>query len=156
MEGPAARKQLEPADLLPYGRELFTGVLTGGQPSVEQLEAAAGYGFRTVINLRGASEGGTGREEVEQAGMSYVSIPVEGVAGLTVENAQALVDALNVAEYPLIVHCGSSNRVGALFALKAFHLDGRSAEDALEIGRRAGLTRLESAVRTRLRRDVGP
>jgi hypothetical protein len=40
--------------------------------------------------------------------------------------------------------------VGALLALKAFQLDGASAEEALDLGRRAGLKGLEPAVRERL------
>jgi hypothetical protein len=35
--------------------------------------------------------------------------------------------------------------------MKAFHLDGEDAETALEIGRAAGLTRLEPAVVERLK-----
>ncbi|SVC09755.1 uncharacterized protein METZ01_LOCUS262609, partial [marine metagenome] len=43
-------------------------------------------------------------------------------------------------------YCASGNRVGGLLALKAYWLDGVEPDDALEIGRQAGLTGLESAV----------
>jgi hypothetical protein len=49
-----------------------------------------------------------------------------------------------------MLHCGSGNRIGALFALMAFHLEGESADRALQVGREAGLTRLEPVVRERL------
>ena len=48
---------------------------------------------------------------------------------------------------PAIVHCASGNRVGALFAIQALYLDGRSAAEALEIGKRAGLTHVGPAIR---------
>jgi len=48
---------------------------------------------------------------------------------------------------PALVHCASGNRIGALFALQAFHLDGRTAAEALAIGKQAGMTRAEPVVR---------
>jgi len=47
---------------------------------------------------------------------------------------------------PVLVHCMSGNRVGALFALRAFWLQGMSAVEALAVGRRYGLTKLEPLV----------
>ncbi len=138
------------SDLLPNGRRPFPDILTGGQPTLQQLETAVARGYRTVINLRPVNEGGTTREDVEGLGMSYVLIPVAGAEGLTIENTRALNDALRDAERPVIVHCASGNRVGALFALRAFHVDGKSADEALEIGKIAGLTRLEPVVRHQL------
>jgi hypothetical protein len=40
--------------------------------------------------------------------------------------------------------------VGALFALKAFYVHGHGTEEALAHGRAAGLTGLETAVRSNL------
>jgi protein tyrosine phosphatase (PTP) superfamily phosphohydrolase (DUF442 family) len=47
---------------------------------------------------------------------------------------------------PVLVHCGSANRVGALIALSEFSETG-DLDKALEAGRAAGLTRLEGTVR---------
>lgn len=148
---PAASSEAEQrlADLLPYGREPWPGILTAGQPSRQDFEMLRERGVRTVINLRVPSERGT-REEPEwmkELGLAYVSIPVAGAAGVNEETARALDLALENAERPVLVHCGSSNRVGAVFALRAFHLEGKSAEEALEIGRSSGVTRLEDHVR---------
>ncbi len=143
-------ESLDPSTLLPNGRQPFENVVTGGQPTVEGLQQASELGFRTVINLRTPGESPIGQEAVEAAGMSYVSIPVSGASGLTRENAQALAEALNQAEGPVLVHCGSGNRVGALFALKAYHVDNASPEAALAVGIESGLTRLKPAVRKHL------
>ncbi len=78
--------------------------------------------------------------------MAYVDVPIEGAAGLSEDRAMQFADALAEAERPVVVHCGSGNRVGALFALKAYYVEGKSADEALQIGRDAGMTRLESAV----------
>ncbi len=48
-------------------------------------------------------------------------------------------------EGPVLLHCRTGNRVGALLALRA-SMQGASDEEALEIGRKAGLGSLETAV----------
>jgi len=133
-------------DLLPNGVEPLPGVVAGGQPTREQLDQAAARGLKTVINLRTAGESDIGREDVEARGMKYVALPIIGTEGLTAENAAALDAALASAEQPVMVHCGSGNRVGALFALRAHYVEGATAEDALAFGEEAGMTRLKSAV----------
>ncbi len=137
------------SELVRNGRVPLDGVLTGGQPTDEQLVALRSAGFTTVINLRQPGERGTQgeAERVAELGMRYVAIPVAGAEGLTEDNARALAAALEEAERPVLVHCGSGNRVGALLALKAFWVDGAGADEALAAGTAAGLTRLESDVR---------
>ena len=56
---------------------------------------------------------------------------------------------------PVLLHCGSGNRVGALLALAAFHVDGRPADAALQYGLDSGLTRLEPVVRDHLSAAAG-
>jgi len=140
-----------PGDLLLNGVLVEESVLAGGQPTPEQFARMAEAGYRTVINMRLPDEGGnTQAETVEGLGMTYVTVPIEGAAGLSEERARAFADVLAEVERPVVVHCGSGNRVGALFALKAYHVDGASAEDSIQIGLDAGMTRLEGAVRDQL------
>lgn len=131
-------------------RTPLPGVLSGGQVTADDLAAAAAAGYRTVINLRTPEEPLDWDEpaKVAELGMRYVSLPtIAGAEGITREKAEKLAQALDEAERPLVLHCGSGNRVGALFALMAFYLDGKDPETALKIGRDAGLTRLEPVVR---------
>jgi uncharacterized protein (TIGR01244 family) len=151
-ESPAATS-VSAADLLLNGRRPFPGILTGGQPTLEQFEAISELGYTTVINLRSAAEMTAeiaGREDVEALGMNYVFIPVASPADLNRENVQLLADALAAADGPTVVHCASGNRIGAIFALKAIYLDDVPAEEALEIGRSAGLTSLEPVILQKL------
>jgi uncharacterized protein (TIGR01244 family) len=130
-----------------------SGLLLGGQPSMEALQAAQTAGFQTIINLRGVGEAGTDLEPqiVADLGMKYVHIPVNGAGGITAENALRLSQSMSEAgDESVMVHCASGNRVGALFALAAHQLDGLSAEDALLKGRQHGLTGLEPLVRALL------
>lgn len=139
------------AEQLPNGRLTDEGILVGGQPSQEQFTAAAENGIRTIINLRTeGEEGNTDPNFVESLGLTYVVIPIGGTEALSEENAQRFATALEEAEAPVMVHCGSGNRVGALFALKAYYVDGQSAEEALVIGQETGATRIEPMLRQKL------
>jgi uncharacterized protein (TIGR01244 family) len=135
-------------------RHPFPEVISGGQPTPTQLRAAKDKGFETVINLRAAGEPGVAEEkaEVEGLGMHYVWIPVRGAEGITVENAKAMMAALSKSKGPTLLHCASGNRVGALFAMNAFHVDGKPATEALRIGKAAGMTRLAPLVKQKLHR----
>ena len=125
------------------------GLVTAGQLTQTQAEVLEASGYRTFINLRPADEPGTGWEErwAEGRGIAFIRLPVAGGAGVTVENARRLGELMDAAEGPVVVYCGSGNRVGALLALEAHFVEGRSKEDALAYGLSAGLTRLEPRVR---------
>lgn len=124
-------------------------VLSSGQPSEQQLQILASSGVKHIINLRPASELDWDEEAyVKSLGMEYHSIPVAGAAGVSIENAQSL-DALlkSLDGQPLLVHCASSNRVGALRALTASHSEGATLDAALASGKQWGLKSLEPRVR---------
>ena len=138
---------------IPNAKMAAQGILVGGQPSIEQLDAAAQAGYRTIVNLRAPGEQGSWDEATKAAdlGLRYVAIPISGADGLSAENARKLADIVDdPSALPAMVHCASGNRVGALFALKAHHVDGEAPENAIAIGLEAGLTKLEDAVRERL------
>lgn len=125
-----------------------------GQPDEAILTAARDAGFVAVIDLRTAGEdrGFDERAAVEALGMEYHSLAVAGAKGVTLDNARALDGILAGIEGPVLLHCRSGNRVGALTALRA-SLQGAGDDAALEIGRVAGMTSLETAVTERLAED---
>ncbi|MEE2757486.1 MAG: protein tyrosine phosphatase family protein [Myxococcota bacterium] len=123
-------------------------LLVGGQPSRDDLNAARDAGFKTIVNIRGLGEDGTDWEPdfVNGLGLNYHHIPVSGPMDLTEEKAQLLMETIESSRYPLMIHCASGNRVGALFAINAFIRGGVSRADALQIGTDAGLTKLRPFV----------
>ncbi|MDJ0908373.1 MAG: sulfur transferase domain-containing protein [Woeseiaceae bacterium] len=131
------------------------GVTSSGQPSEEALQVFSDSGYVAVIDLRGESED-RGMENqqavVEELGMDYVALPIASRDGVSFENAERLDSLLEQYDGPVLVHCGSGNRVGALLALRE-SLNGASDEEALEYGREGGLTRLEGLVEERLQAD---
>ena len=132
------------------------GITSAAQPDEAALEVFADAGYATVIDLRGEGED-RGFDEaavVEELGLHYVSLPIEGKDDISFDNARKLDELLQEYPGPVLVHCGSGNRVGALLALRA-SLAGKDDESALELGRTGGLTGLESVVQERLAEDAG-
>jgi uncharacterized protein (TIGR01244 family) len=136
---------------LPNRNDPLEGVTTAGQPNADAFAAAAAAGYRAVIDLRGAQEDRSldERATVEGLGMSYTVLPVEGAAGITYDNAAALDRLLGELPRPVLIHCSSGNRAGALLALRA-KLNGADNEVALALGVSAGLTASKSAVAEKL------
>lgn len=129
------------------------GLVTGAQPTETQMEALSEAGFRNFISLRPAGEDGAGWEEGHAVDRDYDfdRLPISGAGDLTRENVEAFAALLDeTGDEPTVLYCASGNRVGAMLALEAYWLDGLPAEEALELGRAGGLTRLEGAVRERM------
>lgn len=133
-----------------FGTKVENSVYTGGQPSETEFKGLGRTGFQRVIDLRPPSED-RGFDEARAAALQkleYVCLPIESEADLTLSKVKQLDALLADPAAPMtLVHCGSSNRVGALFALRAAWIKGATLEIALSDGRSAGLTGLEPAVR---------
>jgi len=130
-----------------------SGDVSSGQPSREQLAEIAEQGYVAIIDLRGADED-RGYDEAaaaEALGLQYSPLPIEGGAAINIENARKLGTLLDNIDGPVLLHCSSGNRVGALVALLEADR-GASVEEALAAGKAAGLTRpgLEKVVKKRL------
>ena len=133
----------------PFAGSPSPDLITGGQPTAEDFQAMKDAGLKHVINLRPVVED-AGFDEAALAaklGLKYTLIPVTGPGDITEDNARKLDAALAAAPgQPTIVHCASSNRVGALFALREAWVKGKSNDEALAYGRAAGLTKMEPMV----------
>ncbi len=123
-------------------------LVSSGQVDQGQFAVLPASGIRQVVCLRPTSEDGTGWEEADAArlGLRFVRIPIDGAAALDRSNAKLLADVLADDE-PTLVYCASGNRVGALLALEAYWFGGMPADQAIDYGKAAGMTRLEPQVR---------
>lgn len=122
-------------------------IYTGGQP--ESFTEVANAGVKHVVNLRPHSETPEIDEQalVTENGMAYHHLPIQSAQDLNQENVQALDNILKQAGGDtVLVHCASSNRVGALAALRASWLQNKSDEQALNVGKAWGLTGMQPAV----------
>jgi protein tyrosine phosphatase (PTP) superfamily phosphohydrolase (DUF442 family) len=145
---------------LPFGGAPTEGVITSGQPSASQLASLGAAGCVTVVDLRAPAEprGFDEPAAVTASGMEYFPIPFTAE---TLGDAQfdRIREVLRErAERPLLVHCASANRVGALL-IPFFMLDeGRSQNDALALAQRVGLRSAELAAKALdyVRRKAGP
>lgn len=129
------------------------GITAAGQPDEAALKVFAEQGYTTVIDLRteGEDRGLDEATAVRELGMSYVLLPI-GRDSINFENAKALDKLIAEAGGPVLVHCGSANRVGALLALRK-SLAGADDATALEYGKEGGLTSLEAQVKELLSAD---
>lgn len=131
------------------------GISAAGQPDAKAFEAFANSGYEVVIDMRGNDEDRGLEDEaalVKSLGLEYVAFPITDEKQISFETARELDEMLAGIDGPVLIHCASSNRVGALLALRK-SLNGASDEEALAYGRGAGMTRLEPVVKERLRSD---
>ena len=115
---------------------------TAGQPSEQAFSKFAANGFRSVLNLRTAAEGvdlAKERQLVEQSGMRYIHIPVISNAPQAAQADEFIRVVKDKANQPMLIHCGSANRVGAFMMIYRVVEQGWSEEKAQEEAARIGL-----------------
>lgn len=94
------------------------------------------YGIRTVINLRGHNPGKEWYEQEVQAcdaaGVTLVNIPMSSRSLPEPDLLEAIVQALEDSEYPILMHCESgSDRTGAVSGLYRLVVLGQDRQEAL-------------------------
>ena len=118
-------------------------IATGGQPSDAAFAKLAANGYRSVLSLRTASEGIDVKHEqeaVEKAGLRYVSIPVVSSSPKPDQVTEFINAVKDKANQPMLIHCGSANRVGAFWMIYRVVEQGWSEDKALEEAIKIGLT----------------
>ena len=113
-------------------------------PAIKKL------GFVAVVNLRGAGEPGAlveeGRAAAQAAGLKYVHLPFDSQAPDPKVVEAFLAAVADPANQPVYIHCGSANRVGAVWMIKRVLQDGWEFEKARTEAKAIGLSspRLEA------------
>ena len=122
-----------------------------GKLTPEGVNEAKALGFNLIVDLRQPDEDGVAEEKaiVAEIGLPYESVPLAND-----RSALAQIDYIaglleDVSNYPVLIHCGSSNRAGAFWAIYRAG-QGVPAFVAIEEGRAGGLTSRESFVRDML------
>jgi uncharacterized protein (TIGR01244 family) len=135
--------QQELKDEVPHILCIDERVATGGQPTDAAYAKLAASGYRAVLNLRTSSEGVDLKHEqeaVEKAGMRYINIPVVSSAP-NPEQVEDFIKAVrDTNNQPMLIHCGSANRVGAFWMIERVLEQGWTEDKALEEAMKVGLT----------------
>ena len=129
---------VDPAEIPNY-QVIRPGLAFGGQPAPGTLKRLGDMGFRTVVNLRTEQEGAAEEGYVVRAlGLDYVWVPVTP-GTFSVDDVEAVERVLDDPDAgPVLLHCASSNRVAAVWAVVQTR-DGRTLEEAEAASRAAGL-----------------
>lgn len=125
--------------------QILPNVVTGGQPTAEQLKALKAAGGDMVLDLRDPMEHRPVDEAalVRELGMEYVNIPVRAgsLDDATLEHILAVLR--RAGDRTVFFHCGSGSRVGGAL-IPYFILDqGMEEEDAVGQAMRVGLRSAE-------------
>jgi protein tyrosine phosphatase (PTP) superfamily phosphohydrolase (DUF442 family) len=125
--------------------QILPNVVTGGQPTAEQLKALKEAGGAIVLDLRDPMEPRPVDEAalVRQLGMEYVNVPVRAGAldDLLLERVLGVLRA--AGDRTVFVHCGSGNRVGGALLPYLMLDQGMEEQDAVEQAMRVGLRSAE-------------
>ena len=118
-------------------------VACGGATETSALEGLAKDGFKSVINLRQATETNANIEQnaarAKELGLKYIHIPFN-----TQQLDPAVIDKFlaaiaDTSNQPAYVHCGSASRVGSVWLAKRVIQDGWTVEKATEEAKAIGL-----------------
>jgi len=134
-----APEAVDPA-LIPNYVLVKPGLASAGRPTEQGLKQLKAQGFRTVVDLRTSSEEGLAEEKalVEGQGLRYVHVPVTSASfsGADVDAVQAVLG--DAAAAPVLLHCASANRVGAVWTVIQART-GQPIDEAIAEGKRVGL-----------------
>lgn len=131
--------------------DVLYGWVAAGQPSATRVEEIVATGA-TIISLRLMSEDTFDEPGlIEGLGGTFIRYPTMASDYDNVAFREAMYDLYDAqldAGVIVYLHCASSNRVGASWALYQAERKGVPPEDAIAMGKAAGLASLESTVRT--------
>lgn len=110
-------------------------IITGGQPTAEQLESLAAEGFATVVNLATVDPNRSPANEAElvrSLGITYYHIPVDWGNPTEADFAEFEQTLRQLPQGKTLIHCAANFRVTAFYSLYAQQHLGWSAAQAEE------------------------
>lgn len=125
--------------------QILPNVVTGGQPTAEQLNALKTAGGDIVLDLRDPMEPRPVDEArlVQELGMEYVNVPVRAGSLEDAAIERILAVLRRSGDRTVFFHCGSGSRVGGAL-IPYFILDqGMEEQEAVDQAMRVGLRSAE-------------
>jgi protein tyrosine phosphatase (PTP) superfamily phosphohydrolase (DUF442 family) len=115
--------------------QIAPGVYRSNQPSGRQLEAInRRLGLRSVVNLRGKSKQSFYLFEAEicsKRAIHLIDLPMSATLALSRDKLERLIDVLQTAERPMLIHCKSgADRTGLAAVLYLLLIEKRPFAEA--------------------------
>jgi uncharacterized protein (TIGR01244 family) len=130
----------------------YGDILIGGQPTEDGLEELAAKGYKTVLSTRSEAEV-TWDEKVkaESLGMKFVHIPMDKpIDNIKDEWVDEFTRVMTKGEHPIVMHCGSGNRISGLWAVYLVEHEKVDPDSALKMATKTGMKGVRTAVEKRL------
>jgi len=121
--------------------QALPNVVTGGQPTAQQLEALGQAGGGVVLDIRDPMEPRPFDEKatVERLGMTYINVPISPGATGDAKLEKILSVLRENQDRPVFFHCGSGNRVGGAMIAHLMLDHGVPEEEAVDQAMQIGL-----------------
>lgn len=128
-----------------FRKQAAEGIVIADCLSGGDVDRLREEGFATVLDLRdsgermpeGVLEAGAERRAVGEAGMRYENVPVR-MSELSQEVIERAGELLREAEKPVLVHCATGRRAGAVTLMNLGVECGMIAEECLAVAERMG------------------
>ena len=118
----------------------FGGVFLASQPTADDLSQAKMGGVKTVVNMRHEKELKFDEAaHVASLELNYLNPAWNGPDELTDTMFDEYREVLRTAPRPMLLHCGSANRVGAVWLPYRVLDDGLTVEAALAEAKTVGM-----------------
>lgn len=119
-------------------------VACGGATDISTLDALKKDGFKSVINLRVASEPGANIEQnsarARDLGLKYFHIPFSAGSPDPKVIDTFLATIADTSNQPVYIHCASAQRVGTVWLAKRVLQDNYSVDKATQEAHAIGLS----------------
>ncbi len=116
----------------------------GGATDASAMGALRKEGFVSVINLRLETEQGAevdaSRTAAKAAGLKYIHLPFNAASPDPAVVDSFLAAVADKSNQPVFIHCGTANRVGAVWMIKRALQDGWPVEKARAEAEAIGLS----------------
>ena len=139
-ESEQSQSNVSPPNVANYTQVNDT-VACAGETPPEAMAELKQRGFVSIINFRTANERGAtpenGQAAAEAVGLKYFHMPFRTPTTDIVE--RFLTTVSEPANQPIYIHCGSANRVGAMWLIKRIKQDGWDVDRAIAEAETIGL-----------------
>jgi len=110
-------------------------IACGGALTLEAFEALRQAGYKSVVNLRDASEPGNdveaAKKAAEAAGLKYIHLPFVPASPGTTTLDEFLKVVVKPENQPMLLHCTIGGRASMFWAVKRVMIDGWPLEKAM-------------------------